>query len=168
MHTFLLSLLGLVLISPLTDPTPKGKVVREHINSVVLQNTKTGLDPQRSISIYLPPGYDASDKSYPVIYYFHGLFWDNERMFEDGVVQKIFDEAIAAGTIDPFILVAPNYSTPTVGSFFENSSTSGRWIDFTMEEMIPFVESRYRILQNRDSRGITGELMGGYGAFKLA
>ena len=72
-------------------------------------------------------------------------------MFEDGGVQAIFDKAIADSIIAPFILVAPNYSTPTVGSFFENSSTSGRWIDFTMEEVIPFVESRYRILGDRKS-----------------
>ncbi len=173
MTTLLFCLLVLFpLVNPIASTTkddiPKGTVILEHIDSEILKDTKTGLNPRRSVSIYLPPGYNDTDQSYPVIYYFHGLFWDNERMFEDGVVQATFDKAIAEGIIEPVIVVAPNYSTPTVGSFFENSSTSGRWIDFTMEELLPFIESRFRTLANKDSRGITGELMGGYGAFKLA
>ena len=153
---------------PSPDVTTKGTVILEHINSTILSDTKTGLDPRRGVSIYLPPGYEDTNQSYPVIYYFHGLFWDNERMFEDGVVQATFDQAIADNVIQPFILVAANYSTPTVGSFFENSSTSGRWLDFTTEELIPFVEDRFRVIAQPESRGVAGELMGGYGAFKLA
>ena len=149
-------------------PEQQSTVLLHHIDSEVLQNTKTDLDPRRSVSIYLPPGYDTSETAYPVVYFLHGLFWDSERMFEDGVVQATLDAAIADNTIEPFILVAPNYSTPTVGSFFENSSTSGRWLDFTTQELIPYIDNTFRTLPTKESRGITGELMGGYGALKLA
>ena len=155
--------------APVTPaPEQRSTVLLHHIDSEILQNTKTGLNPRRSVSIYLPPGYETSEDAYAVVYFLHGLFWDNERMFEDGVVQATLDAAIADNTIDPFILVAPNYSTPTVGSFFENSSTSGRWLDFTTQELIPYIDSTFRTLVTKESRGITGELMGGYGAIKLA
>lgn len=145
-----------------------GSIVLEHVTSEILRENRTGLNPVRSVTVYLPPDYHDSGKSYPVIYYFHSFFWDNERMFADGNVQKILDRAISDHVIRNFILVAANYSTPTTGSFYENSATSGRWIDFTVKELLPFIESRFRIIPRRDSRGLAGEFIGGYGALKLA
>lgn len=139
-----------------------------HLDSHVLRDTRTGLDPRRSVSVYLPPGYANGSQSYPVIYYFHSIRWDNERMFADGAVQRILDRAIRRGVIRPFILVAANYSSPTVGSFFENSSTSGRWMDFTTQELLPFIDQHFRTLADRRSRGLAGDFMGGYGALRFA
>ncbi|MEO5564503.1 MAG: alpha/beta hydrolase-fold protein [Chitinophagaceae bacterium] len=152
-----------------TPNSKKGNVVTEYINSEILKENKVGLETRRSISVYLPPGYAESKRSYPVIYYFHSLGWSNEKMFSDQTSpQSLFDRAITNGTIREFILVAANYSSSTLGSWYENSSTSGRWIDFTIKELLPYIDDHFRTIRNRDSRGLTGDFTGGYGALKFA
>lgn len=145
-----------------------GTVVTEHIDSLRLRETKTGLVPMRSVKIYLPPGYAESGKSYPVIYYFHSFFWSPEKMFADGNLQRLLERGFANGIVPEFILVAADYSTPTTGSFFENSSVTGHWLDFTTEELVPFIDSQFRTLPQRESRGVAGDMIGGYGALKFA
>ena len=170
LHTFLgfCLVVGSLAGPAVAQTEPRGSLVLEHIDSTVLRDTRTGLDPRRSVSVYLPPGYEGSGTRYPVVYYFHSFRWDNERMFADGGVQRVLDRGIGRGAIRPFILVAANYSTPTVGSFYENSSTSGRWMDFTVKELVPFVDRTFRTLARRESRGLAGEFIGGYGALRFA
>jgi hypothetical protein len=148
--------------------TKHGTVVTEHIVSEKLRDTKTGLDPNRTVKIYLPPGYGESGKSYPVIYYFHSLNWTAEKMFTDGNLVKLIERGLAKGVVNEFILVAADYSSPTLGSWFENSTTTGHWLDFTVEELVPFIDGHFRTLRNRDSRGLAGDFVGGYGALKFA
>lgn len=157
------------LKSKVTNGTKRGTVITEHLTSEVLRDNLIGLDTKRSISVYLPPDYQTSGKSYPVIYYFHSINWSNERMFADGnLVQPLFDRAIAKGLIGDFILVAANYSGPTMGSWYENSSTSGRWLDYTINEVLPYIDGHFRTIRHRDSRGLAGDFLGGYGALKFA
>lgn len=146
-----------------------GKVVTEYLQSDILRENRIGLDVKRSISVYLPPGYGQHVKAYPVIYYFHSLGWSNEKMFAAGnLIQPVLDRAIASGVIREFILVAANYSSPTLGSWYENSSTSGRWLDYTIREVIPYIDSHFRTIAHRNSRGLAGDYLGGYGALKFA
>lgn len=160
----------LLLALPLrAAPPAAGSVVTERFISAALRDNKVGLNPARSVSVYLPPGYASSGGDYPVIYFFHGIGGSNEGLFAPGTsAAELFDRAIARGTIAPFILVAPDYRSPTLGSWFENSSTSGRWLDYTFDEVIPQVERRFRVIRHRDSRAVAGEFTGGYGALKLA
>ena len=145
-----------------------GSLATQYITSQALANTRTGLDPKRSVIVYLPPGYSESGRRYPVIYYFHSLFTSNTHVFADGRVQQTLDRAISTGVTREVILVAADYSTPTPGCFFENSSTTGRWMDFTVEELVPFIDGHFRTLAKRESRGLAGDFMGGYGALKFA
>lgn len=152
-----------------TSKAVTGTLVTGDITSEILRDNRIGINPQRSISVYLPPGYHESTKSYPVIYYFHNINWSNERMFAEGnTVQPIFDRAVTGGRIGEFILVAANYSSPTMGSWYENSATSGRWLDYTIREVLPYIESHFRTIRHRDSRGLAGDFLGGYGALKFA
>lgn len=148
-------------------PAP-GKVITEKLASSVLQNTKAGVDPNRLVKIYLPPGYETSGKSYPVVYYFHNLGWSAEKMFESGNVQKLVDRAVANHVVNAFILVAANYGSAQRGSWYENSAVTGRWLDFTVDELVPFIDSRFRTIKNRDSRALVGDFVGGRGALLLA
>ena len=145
-----------------------GTVVTEHLVSVKLRDTRTGLAPNRTIKVYLPPGYANSGKSYPVVYYFHSLNWSAEKMFEDGNLVKLLERGFADRVVKEFILVAADYSTPTLGSWFENSSTTGHWLDFTVEELVPYIDGHFRTIRDRDSRGLAGDFVGGYGALKFA
>ena len=139
------------------------KVVSFLINSKALQNTG-GEDPNRKVSVYLPPNYDASTQRYPVIYYLHG-FMGKDNIFPQ--MQKILDEGIVRQKIKPFIFVQADQYTLFEGSFYSNSSLTGNWDEFESKELVEYLDKNYRTLPNRESRGIAGHSMGGYGAFKI-
>jgi enterochelin esterase-like enzyme len=167
---FLLVLLlcGLVINGFSQIPAAGGKVITENLASVILRDNKVGLNPNRQVKIYLPPGYAKSGKSYPVVYYLSNLFWSPEKMFEDGRIVKLSERGFASGLVKEFIIVAADYSTQAAGSIYENSPVSGRWLDFTVNELVPFVDKKFRTIRSRDSRAIVGDFMGGRGALKMA
>lgn len=147
---------------------PHGTLVTETLTSVVLRDNRIGIDPKRSIKVYLPPGYAGSGRAYPVVYYCHSSFQRAEQLFESGQLVKLLDRAFASGVTGEFIFVVADYSSPTSGSLYENSTTSGRWLDFTVQELVPFIDGKFRTLRNRDCRAVVGDFMGGRGALKLA
>jgi hypothetical protein len=148
---------------------PASVIETKLLDSAILRENQIGLNPTRRLKVYLPPGYAQSKARYPVIYLLHSINWDNERMFAPGTAaQATFDRAIADGVIRPFILVAPDYTTPGPGSMFANSSTSGRFEDHTLQEVVPYIDANYRTLAKPESRAITGDFMGAYGALRYA
>jgi len=142
--------------------TISGKVTRVTINSKALQN-KGGENPMRRISIYLPPDYDKDKKRFPVIYYMHGFMGTDSISAQ---MKMILDRGIAEHKIRPFILVIADNYTLYEGSFYSNSSLTGNWSDFAAKEVVEYVDKNFRTLVSRDSRGIAGHSMGGYGAIK--
>ncbi len=140
-----------------------GKIVTRFINSSYLQNTG-GEDPNRKISVYLPPNYEQSTQRYPVIYYLHG-FMGKDSIYPN--MKMILDMAISKGKIRPFILVIADQYTLFEGSFYSNSSLTGNWSDFTAKELVAYMDKNFRTISSRDSRGIGGHSMGGYGALKI-
>lgn len=145
-----------------------GKIITEHLVSTVLRDTRTGLDPKRSIKVYLPPSYITSSKLYPVVYYCHSVFQRPEQVFADGNMEKLLERGFTNGVIKEFIFVVGDYTSPTTGSLYENSSATGRWLDYTVEELVPFIDSKFRTLRRAESRALAGEMMGGHGALLLA
>lgn len=142
--------------------------LRQVLASTILSENLIGLDTNRTIKVYLPPGYHNSGKSYPVVYYCHSIFSTAGKLFEDGNVVKILEQGFSNNIIQEFIFVVADYSGPTTGSLYENSPTSGCWLDFTINELVPFIDAKFRTIRYRDSRAITGDFMDGRGALKLA
>lgn len=164
-------MLGLALmIAPSFLVAASPSAIETHgYDSVILRDNLIGLNPRRRLKVYLPPGYAEGTQRYPVIYLLHSINWDNERLFAPGTLaQATFDRAIERGVIRPFILVAPDYTTPGPGSLFANSTTAGRFEDHTIQEIVPFIDARYRTFARAESRGITGDFMGAYGALRYA
>lgn len=153
--------INLLLITQITAQT--GKVVSFVLNSKALQNTG-GEDPNRKVSVYLPPNYDASNQRYPVIYYLHG-FMGKDNIFDN--MKSILDAGISKQKIRPFIFVQADQYTLFEGSFYSNSSLTGNWDEFESKELVEYMDKNFRTLANRESRGIAGHSMGGYGAFKI-
>ncbi|MEZ4904216.1 MAG: alpha/beta hydrolase-fold protein [Spirosomataceae bacterium] len=139
------------------------KIVTFTLTSKALQNN-SGEDPNRKVSVYLPPNYEGSTQQYPVIYYLHG-FMGKDLIFPQ--MQKILDEGIAKQKIRPFIFVQADHYTLFEGSFYSNSSLTGNWEEFESKELVEYIDKHFRTLPNRESRGIAGHSMGGYGAFKI-
>ena len=142
----------------------EGKIIREYINSPLLQN-EGGENTTRRITIYLPPNYSNTNERYPVLYYLHG-FTMTDSLTQAEV--NILDLAINTGKIRPMIFVISNQNTNYEGSFYTNSTLQGNWADFTTKTVVEFIDKKFRTIANRNSRGICGHSMGGYGAIKLA
>ena len=97
----------------------QGSVVTEHLASTILRENLTGLDPNRVIKVYLPPGYAESGKSYPVVYFCHNINWSAEQVLADGNMARQLERALDRGVVGEFIMVAASYTTPTIGSLYE-------------------------------------------------
>ena len=111
-------------------------------------------------TVYLPPDYSISDRTYPVVYLLHGYTDDNTAWLQFGEVNRYADKAIAGGTIPPMIIIMPNADS----SFYINSYDSKEnYEDFFIKEFMPAVEKTYRIKAQKRFRGICGLSMGGYG-----
>lgn len=166
-----LLLAGLLLALPASarDPIPpRATLVAEPFVSGVLRDNRIGLNPERSIQVLLPPGYATSKRRYPVVYFLHNAWYGPTQMIQDGRAQRLIERAFADGVAPEFIFVVADYTGPTTGSLYENSRVSGRWIDYTVEEVVPLIDSRYRTLARRESRAVVGDFFGGRGALKLA
>jgi S-formylglutathione hydrolase FrmB len=162
---------GLLIALPALarDPVvPRLTVVDESFVSTVLRDNRIGLDAARSIMVLLPPGYAKSKQRYPVVYFLHNAWSGPKQMIEDGRAQRLIERGFADGVVPEFIFVVADYTGPTTGSLYENSPVSGRWIDYTVDEVVPLIDAKYRTLARRESRAVVGDFFGGRGALKLA
>lgn len=145
-----------------------GTVKDDTIISKILAKNKIGLDPLRKLKVYLPPSYSRAEKHFPVVYYLHSIFDSPDVLISQRNITKTIDRNIQNGQSEEFVLVIADFTSPTIGSLYENSSTSGYWLDFIIKELIPYVDKNYRTIKTEDSRAITGDFMGGRGALKVA
>ena len=125
------------------------------------------LKTDRNFAIYLPPDYDTSQRSYPVLYLLHGAGDDQTGWVQFGEVLHITDKAIAEGKITPMIIVMPDAFTNRLGYF---NDIRGDWDyeDYFFKELMPYVEDTYRIKKEKRYRAISGLSMGGGGTFVYA
>ena len=138
--------------------------------SKVFDNLKMNseiLNMERNYAIYLPPDYESSSRSYPVLYLLHGLGDDQTGWIQFGEVKKIADNAIINGDATPMIIVMPDANTGEVG-YFNIPSKDWMYEDFFFNELMPHVESKYRIKSDKRFRAISGLSMGGGGTLTYA
>ncbi len=125
------------------------------------------LGMQRKYAIYLPPDYETSERSYPVLYLLHGGGDDQTGWIQFGEVLRIADAAIKDGTATAMIIVMPDANAGKRG-YFNDIKGEWRYEDFFFEEFLPFVEKQYRIKGEKRYRAVSGLSMGGGGTFMYA
>ena len=125
------------------------------------------LGGERQYAVYLPPDYDTSERSYPVLYLLHGGGDDQTGWVQFGEVLRITDNAIRDGSATPMIIIMPDANTGTRG-YTNNATGDWRYEDFFFDEIMPAVESRYRIRREKRYRAVAGLSMGGGGSFYYA
>ena len=125
------------------------------------------LKSERKFAVYLPPDYETSERSYPVLYLLHGMGDDQTGWIQFGEILRIADKAILGGNATPMIVIMPDANTEKVGYF---NSIEGNWNyeDFFFNEFMPHVEKKYRIKSEKRFRAIAGLSMGGGGSFMYA
>jgi hypothetical protein len=146
----------------------ESRVASLELRSEKFAHNKIGISSVRKMIVYLPAGYDGSSKRYPVIYFLPDPTQSYRADFDKRDAKGLFDRAIAASVIDKFILVSVDMTTPLGCSWYLNSPVTGNWEDFMIEELVPYIDANFRTLPRRESRGIAGDRMGGYGAIRLA
>jgi len=128
--------------------------------------TSKALDQTRRAFVYLPPGYDKSSAKYPVLYLFHGAGGDESGWTENGRANHILDNLMADGRLKPLVVVMPyGYAyLPTApqasGPDAMKRQRSGFNRDL-VEDLIPYVESNFRVYADRDHRAVAGLSLGG-------
>lgn len=125
------------------------------------------LGGNRKYAVYLPPDYETSKRSYPVLYLLHGAGDDQTGWVQFGEVLNITDKAIAEGTATPMIIVMPDAKTGQMG-YFNSIKNDWRYEDFFFDEFIPYIEKTYRIKSEKRFRAVAGLSMGGGGSFMYA
>jgi len=138
-----------------TRDVPHGSV------SSVRYVAKTLGNARREMYVYTPPGYEKSTMSYPVLYLIHGggdtaISWGTV-----GRANDILDNLIAEKKANPMIIVMPSGWTPSGGQVMTSDATKDPFTKEMIEDIIPFVQSRYRTLANPENRALSGLSMGG-------
>ena len=125
------------------------------------------LKMDRKYAIYLPPDYETSQRSYPVMYLLHGSGDDQSGWIQFGEIKNITDKAIQDGKCTAMIIIMPDGNTGQKGYF---NSPAGDWNyeDFFFKELIPYVEKTYRARTDKRYRAVAGLSMGGGGSFMYA
>lgn len=125
------------------------------------------LKSERKFAVYLPLDYETSNRSYPVLYLLHGAGDDQTGWVQFGEVLRITDNAIKEGKATPMVIVMPDANTGTRG-YFNSIKGDWRYEDFFFEELMPYMEKKYRIKGEKRFRAIAGLSMGGGGSFMYA
>ena len=148
---------------PLTVETPE-------IESQALAGNYTGDPATRRLPIILPPDYATSGRRYPVIvgltgFTGRGVMLLNDDAWQPNLVERL--ERLYAAGMPHAIFALPDCFTRYGGSQYINSEATGRYEDYVIEEIIPYVDARYRTIAAPEGRGVFGKSSGGYGSMIL-
>ena len=146
--------------------TLRGDLKLETIHSAALEHNLLGDSADRPLYVYLPPSYATGQRRYPVLYFLHGYTVDYREEGEN--IAPIVDRAFAAGLASEMIVVFPDGSTRLGGSFYADSLATGNFEQYVTQEIVSYVDRKYRTLPTPASRGLMGHSMGGNGALRLA
>ena len=120
----------------------------------------------RRALVYTPPGFSKS-KKYPVLYLLHGIGGDEKEWLNGGKPQVILDNLYADGKIEPMIVVMPNgramKDDRAVGNVFDNDKVQAfaHFEKDLLNDLIPYIEKKFPVLNDRENRAIAGLSMGG-------
>jgi hypothetical protein len=146
-----------------------GRIDEQVITSELLRDNPLGDPWERPILVYLPPGYgDEPDRRYPVVYVIQGYtgnvsMWRNRSPFRQPFIETA-DQVFADGQAPPAIVVYVDAWTKYGGSQFVDSPGTGKYHSYLCDEVVPWVDGRYRTLPEAAHRAITGKSSGGFGA----
>lgn len=146
--------------------TPRGQVHRLTLESRILAGNPLGDPSTRELHVYTPAGHEAGG-ALPLLvdlvgFTGSGLSHTNWRAFTENVPERL-DRLIAEGRMGPVAVAFPDCYARLGGNQYINSSAIGRYEDYLIEEVVPFVESRFRC-GGPGRRAVFGKSSGGYGA----
>lgn len=150
-------------------------IVVERINSRRLAGNLIGDPSERDLVVYLPPGYRTSARRYATAYLLHGfggkaLEWTNAMDMDGWLMQpidQVFDPVMAGRQAEEMIVVMPDGWSAYGCSQWVDSPVNGRFEQYVTQEIVPYIDARFRTIPSRDSRGVFGISSGGFGAWQF-
>ena len=139
------------------DEAPKGTV-----KATAFYTPTLGLD--WNYDVYLPADYDSNpNKTYPVVYMLHGLYGNHRNLLERFDSSAMLDEAIKTSGQSAIVVFVDGFN-----SFYIDSADRGLKMESAiMNDLVPYIESTYRVSKDRNDHAIGGISMGGYGAARF-
>jgi enterochelin esterase-like enzyme len=153
-------------------PPPLGgakPVTVEHIkvHGASLEGNLEGDAVDRDVFVLLPPSYGLEkSRRYPVVYALHGFSIGAEQWTHEIHVPQTIEGAFAQGAKE-MIIVLPDSKTLHNGSMYSSSVTTGDFEQFIARDLVGYIDAHYRTIPERQSRGLVGHSMGGYGATRI-
>ncbi len=155
------------IVPPVVANAPRVIVETIVVHSPALEGNLEGESPDRKVIVYLPPDYNQHpSRRYPVVYVLHGYSIDNEMWTHEIHTPQTIEGAFAGG-VKGMIVVLPDGRTLHNGSMYSNSLTVGNFEGFIAHDLVAYIDAHYRTIADRDSRGLAGHSMGGYGATRI-
>jgi len=149
-----------------------GRVEIVRHESRLLADNPLGDPSLRELGVYLPPSYDAQpERRFPVVMFLAGYTGTGLQLLNRGAwampVDRRLDALFDAGRGAEAIVLLPDCMTRYGGSQYVDSPAIGRYQSYLCDEVIPFVDGRWRTIPRREARGVFGKSSGGYGAMVL-
>jgi S-formylglutathione hydrolase FrmB len=144
-------------------------VIVEHIkiHGTALEGNLEADAVDRDVIVFLPPDYNKDKhRRYPVLYALHGFSIGAEQWTHEIHVPQTIEGAFALGGKE-MIVVLPDAKTVHNGSMYSSSVTTGDFEKFISHDVVTYIDAHYRTIPNRESRGLVGHSMGGYGASRI-
>jgi S-formylglutathione hydrolase FrmB len=172
--------LAIIIILQLSFPLQAqfdGERRRSDLNPITLPGGSTiefksfesqSIKTTERYSVFLPPSFSKNpSRTYPVIYFLHGLnndetSWTVERY---GQLQNAFEQMIVSGKAPEFIMVHPRGDNSFYCNYIDGSKL---YEDLISQELVTYMEANYRAKKGRENRSIAGTSMGAFGALKIA
>ncbi len=149
---------------------PGAKPVRVEtvlIHGSRLEGNLEGNAVDREALVFLPPSYQRDrSRRYPVLYALHGYSIGAAQWAKEIHAPQTIEGAFARG-VPEMIIVLPDSKTVHNGSMYSSSVTTGDFERFIAEDVVRYMDARYRTIPKRSSRGLAGHSMGGYGAARI-
>jgi len=151
-------------------PVPNAKPVTVEqikVHSEALEGNLSGEPTDRDVIVFLPPSYaKEKHRRYPVVYALHGYSISADQWTHEIHVPQTIEGAFAQGAQE-MIVVLPNSKNAYGGSMYSSSETTGDFEKFIARDVVAYIDAHYRTIPSRESRGLVGHSMGGYGATRI-
>jgi enterochelin esterase-like enzyme len=146
---------------------PPATVERITIHGKALEGNLERDTVDRPVLVFLPPSYARErNRRYPVVFALHGYSIGAEQWSLEIHVPQTIEGAFALGTQE-MMVVLPDSKTVHNGSMYSSSATTGDFENFIAGDVVSYIDAHYRTIPNRNSRGLVGHSMGGYGASRI-
>jgi S-formylglutathione hydrolase FrmB len=149
----------------------KGQVEVHRVPCPALQGNPLGDPVERPCVVYLPPGYAGGTERYPLVVFLHAflgsaLGWLNTSPFSPTVPERL-DQLLSGAGLPPCIAIFPDGWTALGGGQWANSGGHGRYRDALVQDVLGWVEGRFRTVARKEARAVLGRSSGGYGGWQL-